>query len=304
MNNSLLIRSLVGGFISVAAFSLTAPATKAAVSDFSPFAVTGMRGLIAGLFCLTYILIRRSPIPRLRTLGALFLVALVGSCGFAGFLAVGLQTVPATHASVFLAMLPLMTAIASQLMLPEKTTRLFWVGAGLGAIISVGFMIHRSYGHMAIGDFFLFISVVCAAWGYIRAAKITREIGGAATMSWIVITGSPLYLALLILGQPDFSRSVSMSSIVALLYLGTISQALGMFLWCWSLSTGYAAIVSQTQVLQPFLSMFASAWLLSEAVEGEILWVTFAVMACVGLSTYAKFTAPKQNPECLATPSL
>lgn len=282
---SLYLKSLLGGILSVAAFSLTAPATKIAVQDFSPFAVTGIRGLIAGIFCLGYLAIRRSPVPSVPTLWGLFSIAAIGSCGFAGFLALGLQTVPAVHASVFLAMLPLTTAIWSRALLPEMTTRRFWVGAGLGATLSMGFMIRRSYGHLAIGDMYLFLSILCAAWGYVRAAKFTRTLGGAVTMSWIVVTGSPLYLTLLLLGHPDFSHLPSPSSVVALLYLGMVSQSLGMFLWCWSLSTGYAASVSQTQTVQPFLSLFASALLLGEAVPGEIVWVTAGVLACVALST-------------------
>lgn len=294
---SLFTKSLIGGVISVAAFSLTAPATKLAVVDFSPLAVTGIRGLIAGVFCLIYLGIRRAPIPDGKTLLTLFSVAVVGSCGFAGFLALGLMSVPAVHASVFLAMLPLFTAIMSRIALPEPTSRLFWFGAGMGTLISLGFMAHRSYGHLAVGDVYLLISVLAAAWGYVRAAKVTRRLGGAATMSWIVVTGSPLYLTLLLLGQPDFSHLPSTSSIVALLYLGTISQSLGMFLWCWSLSTGFAATVSQTQMVQPFLSMFAAALLLGEAVPMELIWVTGAVLVCVGISTYAKMRKPSLSRE-------
>lgn len=289
---SLFTKSVIGGAISVAAFSLTAPATKLAVVDFSPLAVTGIRGLTAGVFCLTYLLWRRATIPDAATLWSLFTVAIVGSCGFAGFLALGLQTVPSVHASVFLAMLPLFTAIMSRIALPEPTSRLFWVGAGLGTAVSLGFMVSRSYGHLAVGDVYLLISVLAAAWGYVRAAKVTRRLGGAATMSWIVVTGAPLYLTLMLLGRPDFTHLPSTSSIVALLYLGTVSQSLGMFLWCWSLSTGYAATVSQTQMLQPFLSMFASALILGEAIPLELIWVTSAVLVCVGISTYAKMRRP------------
>jgi drug/metabolite transporter (DMT)-like permease len=290
--NKLLWRSMVGGAIAVVSFSLTAPATKVAIAQFSPLAVTGIRGLVAGLFCLCFLLIRRSPIPARSTLAILFAVAAIGSAGFSTFLALGLQTVPATHASVFLAMLPLATAILSQAMLAENTPRLFWFGAVLGTTISVAFMLHRANGQVAIGDIYLLISILSAAWGYVRLAKTTRQLGGATTMSWVVVLGSPIYATLLWFGRPEAGLEITPASIVALLYLGTVSQSLGMFLWCWSLSTGYAALVSQTQVVQPFLSMFAAALLLGETVEPELIWVTTAVMACVGISTYAKLRRP------------
>jgi len=288
MPNRVLTRSLIGGFVSVAAFSLTAPATKVAVSSFSPLAVTGMRGLIAGIFCLGYLLMRRGPIPPSRTLFSLFTVALIGSCGFSGFLALGLQTVPAAHASVFLAMLPLMTAIFSKLYFVEKTSGLFWFSAVLGGLISAVFLASRSHGSLAVGDAYLLLAVLSAAWGYVVAAKHTKVLGGASTMSWIVVTGSPLYALLLVLGEPDFSRVVSADSIVALLYLGMISQSLGMFLWCWSLSTGHATLVSQTQIIQPLLSLVAAAFLLGESVGPDLIWITLALIGCVALATYAQ----------------
>jgi len=293
--NNLMWRSLAGGIISVVAFSLTAPATKLAVASFTPFAVTGMRGLIAGIFCLAYLAWKRGPVPDSKTLGSLFLVGAVGAVGFSVLLALGLQTVPATHASVFLAMLPLLTAMMSQWMLRESTSPLFWLGAVSGAAISMGFMIARSHGHLAIGDVYLFAAVLSAAWGYVRVAKYTRVMGGARTMSWLVVSCSPIFLTLLIYGRPDWSRPISMESVVALLYLGPVSQSLGMFLWCWSLSTGYAALVSQTQMIQPFLSLFAAAILLGEKLEPEIAWVVTAVMACVAISTWAKVRRPKMN---------
>jgi len=286
-------RSLAGGIVSVVAFSLTAPATKLAVASFSPFAVTGMRGLIAGIFCLAYLAWKRGGVPDRKTLGSLFMVGAVGAAGFSVLLALGLQTVPATHASVFLAMLPLLTAMMSQWMLRESTSPLFWFGAVGGAVISMGFMIARSHGHLAIGDVYLFTAVLAAAWGYVRVAKYTRVMGGARTMSWLVVSCSPIFLALLFYGRPDWSQPISTESVVALLYLGTISQSLGMFLWCWSLSTGYAALVSQTQMIQPFLSLFAAAFLLGEKLEPEIAWVLTAVMACVAISTWAKVRRPK-----------
>lgn len=192
-------------------------------------------------------------------------------------------------------MLPLLTAMMSQWMLRESTSPLFWFGAVGGAVISMGFMIARSHGHLAIGDVYLFTAVLTAAWGYVRVAKYTRVMGGARTMSWLVVSCSPIFLALLIYGRPDWSQPVSTESVVALLYLGTISQSLGMFLWCWSLSTGYAALVSQTQMIQPFLSLFAAALLLGEKLEPEIAWVVTAVMACVAISTWAKVRRPKIN---------
>jgi drug/metabolite transporter (DMT)-like permease len=300
--NKLLWRSFFGGVIAVVSFSLTAPATKVAVAQFSPLAVTGIRGLIAGLFCLVFLVAKRSAFPTPRTMALLFSVAAIGSAGFSTFLALGLQTVPATHASVFLAMLPLATAILSQILLAEKTPRLFWVGALLGTSISVVFMLHRAHGNVAVGDVYLLIAILAAAWGYVILAKTTRQLGGATTMSWVVVLGSPIYGTLLWIGQPPAGLEVTRSSLIALLYLGTVSQSLGMFLWCWSLSTGYAALVSQTQVLQPFLSMFAAAVLLGETVEPELVWVTTAVMACVGLSTYATLRKCVESTEKIQTP--
>ena len=302
MNNRILWQSMAGGIISVIAFSLTAPATKVAVSDFTPLAVTGMRGLIAGLFCIGYLIWKRNPIPSRSILMNLFAVAAVGSAGFSTFLALGLQTVSATHATVFLAVMPLATALLSQVMMKEKTSPLFWFGAFGGAAVSFAYMVNRSHGHIAIGDVFLLISVLAAAWGYVRVAQYTKILGGISAMSWLLVVGSPIFATLLFIGTRNgftLDGDVSTGSLLSLLYLGTVSQSLGMFLWCWSLSTGFASVVSQTQMIQPFLSLMAAHLLLGEPFESDALWVTALVMVCVAISTYARVNAGRR-PHALA----
>ncbi len=291
-DNALLWKSFLAGIVAVASFSLTAPATKVAIHAFSPLAVTGIRGLLAGLFCIGFLLWKRKPVPSKKVLAELFAVAVFGSAGFSACLALGLQTVPASHAAVFLAMLPLATAIFSQVSMGEQTTPLFWVGAISGAAVSSAFMIHRAHGQIGAGDVFLVLSVLFAAWGYVRVAKVSRQLGGARAMSWVVVLGAPIYTLLLYLGKPDWSVPLSTESVVALIYLGTVSQSLGMFLWCWSLSTGYATLVSQTQMVQPFLSILAAFFFLGEAFNGDLFLVAGLVLACVALSTWAKVHRP------------
>ena len=50
-------------------------------------------------------------------------------------------------------------------------------------------------------------------------------------------------------------------------YVGVFSMFLGFFAWYRGLALGGIAVVGQTQLLQPFLTLFASALLLGEALD-------------------------------------
>jgi drug/metabolite transporter (DMT)-like permease len=58
---------------------------------------------------------------------------------------------------------------------------------------------------------------------------------------------------------------------------------LGFFAWYRGLAAGGIAAVGQIQLLQPFLTIFASAWLLGESIDPGTFAAAAAVVASIAI---------------------
>ncbi|MCF6300946.1 MAG: DMT family transporter [Proteobacteria bacterium] len=67
------------------------------------------------------------------------------------------------------------------------------------------------------------------------------------------------------------------------LYLALVSQLFGFFVWYKGLALGGIARVSQTQLVQPFITLFASALFLGEVIDIETMIFVFLVVSSVWL---------------------
>ena len=74
-----------------------------------------------------------------------------------------------------------------------------------------------------------------------------------------------------------------MVSWLGFLYVMLISQFLAFIPWYRGLALGGIAHVGQTQLLQPFLTILASAWVLGEGGDGWTWLVAVLVVAIVAL---------------------
>ena len=103
---------LIYGFLGVVGFSLTLPATRAAVIDLDPMFVGLGRGLVAAILAAFTLRFTHQPIPSKQQFRSLLVVGLGVVLGFPVLSAWAMQQVPAAHGAVVLGLLPLATAIA------------------------------------------------------------------------------------------------------------------------------------------------------------------------------------------------
>src|ERR1700761_5044241 len=106
---------LLLGFVGMAIFGGTLPATRIAVSAIDPFAVTALRTAIAGLCSLALLIVLRRPLPPRRLWPQLAIAMLCVSVLFPLLMAMAMQTVDASHGGVVLGILPIATALVAVL---------------------------------------------------------------------------------------------------------------------------------------------------------------------------------------------
>jgi drug/metabolite transporter (DMT)-like permease len=272
---------LLWGFLGVVIFGATLPATRAAVMDMAPWFVTMGRAAIAGLIALAVLLILRRKLPP-RNVWLDIVIASVCLCaGFPGFVALAMQTVPASHGGVVLGILPLATAIFGAIFVGDRPSPAYWVCGVIGAALVVIFAVRDADMSLSLGDIYLFAAVVLSAIGYVFSARVGRIMPGWEVISWAVIVALPFTVPVALWLQPADWAAVRPSAWIGFAYVTLMSQYIGFFAWNAGLAMGGVARVSQVQLLQTFVTLVVSAVVLGEHIDGVTLLFAIAVVGVV-----------------------
>ena len=280
------------GVIGVTVFAITLPMTRLATGtqaapQLSPWFVTVGRAALAGLLSAVFLLATRSPLPRPHHWKPLGMAMLGNAVGYPLLLGYALRVVTASHAAVITALLPLVTAAVAALVLHQRARLGFWVCAVAGSLLVVAFSVLRASQHgggfgFEWADLLLVGAVIAASFGYIYGAKVTPSLGAERVICWVCVMALPVTLPATLLMWPQ--QAVATSAWVGFVYVGVFSMWIGFFAWYRGLALGGALRVSQTQLLQPFLSILAAIPLLGEALDLVTLGFAAAVVSTVVLS--------------------
>lgn len=275
----------INGFIGVAIFAGSLPATRIAVIGFSPEFLTTVRALIAGFIGLMCLLLLKQTKPNFQQFKSLTIVALGVVIGFPLFTALALQSVTSSHAIVFVGLLPLATAIFAVLRGGEKPNLQFWLFAILGSTCVMGYMFYQNQNfNLNIGDFYMLIAVISCGLGYAEGGKLSKDLGGWQVISWALVITLPLMSIGTIYYFPNNFNAVQTAQILGLIYVSVFSMWLGFLFWYKGLAQGGIAKVGQIQLLQPFIGFYFSYLLLNEKIDLSMIVVCIATIICVALA--------------------
>lgn len=254
------------GLLGVVGFSLTLPATRAAVADLHPLFVGLGRELVAAALAGPLLWATRQRLPTASQLRVLLLVIAGVVLGFPIFTAIAMGKTDASHGAVVLGLLPMATAMAGFVLNHERPSPRFWLAAAIGSATVIGYALSAGAGRFQAADLALLVAVVAGAIGYCAGARLAREMGAWQVICWAVVVAAPVLLP--IVGLVAWSRGVSASPAAwtGFAYVSVVSAFLGFFAWYRGLSVGGVARVSQVMLLQPFFTLGFSAVLLAERV--------------------------------------
>lgn len=278
---------LAYGFLGVLMFSLTLPATRVAVAGLDPIVVGLGRAIVAAGLAAGLLKVTGQPRPASRHWVSLLVIAAGVVVGFPLLSAWAMRSLPASHGAIILGILPLATAVAGVLRTGDRPSPIFWVWSSLGSAVVVLFAVLTGGGHIQIGDFALLGAVVSAAIGYAEGGRLSRELGGWQTICWALVLSAPFLTVPVALTIAQAGLHASWQSWLGFGYVSLFSMFLGFFAWNHGLAIGGVARVSQVQLLQPFLTLFASALLLHEQMTWFTVGTAFVVVALVALGRKA-----------------
>ena len=296
---------MLWGLLAVASFSLTLPATRAAVGSLDVGFVAIGRGICAGLAAAAILWATRQPVPARRDLLALIGVAAGVVLGFPFLTSLAMTQVPASHGAVVVGLLPLSTAVAGAVFAGERPSYGFWLASLAGTAVLLAFVLSGTRLTMAPADIELMGAVFFGACGYALGGRLAVRLGGWQVICWaLVVSLPPLFVAATLL--VEWPRNpVPISAWVGFAYLALVSQLIGFFAWYRGLAMGGIARVSQTQALQLFMTLAASAVLLGERIEPRVLAYGVAVAAIVAVGARLRIdrtASPVANVRPATTP--
>jgi drug/metabolite transporter (DMT)-like permease len=268
---------LAWGFAGVAAFSLTLPATRAAVGHLDPTFVGLGRAIVAATLAAIALAVARAPRPTGRQWRDLAIVALGVVVGFPLLSAWAMRQVPASHGAVLTGLLPLATAGAAAWLAHERPGPRFWRWAGFGSAVVVAFALWQGGGAPHAADLLLVGAVVAAGIGYAKGATLSRALGGWQVISWALLLAAPLLVVPTWMAADARTLDAPWTAWAGFAYVSVVSMYLGFFAWYRGLAQGGIAAVGQVQLLQPFLTLVASGLLLGEGLDP----LTFVAAALV-----------------------
>ena len=277
------------GVLGVAFFAVTLPMTRLATGtaeapQLSPGFVTLGRAALAGVLSVIFLVAPRSPRPAPPHWKPLGLAVLGNAVGYPLLLGYALRVVTASHAAVITALLPLVSAMVAAWVLHQRARLGFWVCAVVGSLLVVVFSVLRAqqHGHgfgLEWADLLLVGAVIAASFGYIYGSQVTPALGAERVICWVCAMALPVTLPATFVLWPQ--QPVAASAWAGFVYVGVFSMWIGFFAWYRGLALGGALRVSQTQLLQPVLSILASIPLLGEPLDVVTLGFAAAVVATV-----------------------
>ena len=279
---------LLLGMLGIVAFSFSFPSAKLALDGFDPWLVAFGRAAVAGLLAVAYVTAVRAPRPTASQWRRLAIVATGVIVGYPLFTSLALVTSDAAHGAVVIAVLPAATALAAVVRAGERPGPAFWLAAAAGLAIVLAFVLVQAEGAITAADACLLIGTALCALGYAEGGALSRELGGARTISWALVLSLPLTIpvtlgvALLVPPDPDAVAWFGFG------YQAVVSMFLGFFAWYAGLARGGVARVGQVQLSQPLLTLLLAALVLGEHVGPGTFVTALAVLATVVVTQRAR----------------
>lgn len=271
------------GVLGMLGFSGTLVATRVAVQDFSPLAITSGRIVIAALLAaVTLVVLRKTTLPERRLLPGLIWMGLGLAVGYPFFLALALEQVPAVHGAVVTGLAPAATAIIAVLRTGERPPLGFWIACAIGFSAVLFFAIDAGGGHLSLADGWLFLALLSLGWAYVEGGRVSAELGGTTALSWAMLLLAPFAAVPFVWSMTDVSlATVAWSSWAGFAYAGVVSMFLASVFWYRGLAAGGIARIGQINLLLPLAALVWSALLLGEEITTTAVVCAVVVFAAM-----------------------
>jgi drug/metabolite transporter (DMT)-like permease len=277
-------KGMLYGFLGVLAFGLTLPAVRYVIDYFDPLFIALGRAVVAGIVALILLVLSKQPLPNKKQGLQLVVIALGVVIGFPVLSTWAMQTVPASHGGVVLGIAPLATAVVGVLISNDRPSTGFWLAGIAGSVMVVIYSLQSGGGVFQLGDIALLGAILSAAIGYAMGGQLSKALGGWQVICWALVISLPFISVPAWQYMPTNMAQIPNNIWLGFLYLALVSQLFAFFVWNKGLALGGVARVSQTQLVQPFVTIIASVLLLNETLDTATIVFALLVVSTVAIS--------------------
>jgi drug/metabolite transporter (DMT)-like permease len=288
-HESIPVSGIALGVVAVVMFSGTVPATRIAVESIDPIAVGVGRSVLGALIAIGYLVAVRAPWPARSQMPGILVVALGAAVGFGWFSAEALRTLSATHGSVVIGILPMLTAVFGALRTGARPRPLFWIATAAGTAVVVVYAAASSRSRaIGTGDAYLFGALICAAAAYAEGGRLARTMPGGQVIAWALVAALPVSVPLTAAALWNSPFEPTAASVEAVAYMAVFSVFVGMVLWYRAMGRAGVPRVSSIQLGQPLLSVVWSWLLIGEPIQAATIAAAILVLVCVATAQKAR----------------
>ena len=278
----------------VVIFGGSAVATRVAVSAIPAIDVAILRTVIGGLVALPLALALRIPLPQKKA--QRWLLLLSGFCAFIAFpllFTIGVSRTSANHATMILAILPVLTGAIAMAWDRQRPGSNWWLGCAMafsGEVLLLYDPAAATTRASLAGDLLVWLSTLFASLGYVAGARLQRSgYSSRGTTFW----GVCLFALLLFPCAPFLLDFDGLRAAGAWAWSGLLYQAIGVtivayILWYHALGTGGIARIGLFQFLQPVSGVVLAYIILAEVLSLIFLLASAIILLGVGLAFRAK----------------
>ena len=246
---------------------------KSALAELPPIAFTSIRFALAATVLLVVCRWREGSIllPR-RDMAQLAVLGLIGFAIYQGLWTTALGQTTAADSALLIASTPVITALIAAAIGSDRLTPLMLAGAlvsfaGVGVVVLAGS--DAALGSRAVGNILTLVAAACWAVYVAFGAPVLRRHSPLRTTTVTVMFGT---LFLLPFGALDYASGQphpSLASLLAVLYAGLVSVAIGNVVQFWGVQKLGPTHAANFQFLVPALAVILAAAFLGEQIRPE-----------------------------------
>ena len=274
---------LAYGAFGVMVFSLTLPATRMALTGLDPVFVGLGRAVVAACLSIVLLVVTRQPIPSWRFVPNFIAVASGGIIGFPLLSSLAMRDASASYGAVIIGLMPLATALFGVWRGGERANWQFWICAIAGSGLVMTFALTSGTGSISFADVALLGSVITASFSYAEGTVLARIFGSWQVICWSLVIVFPCLLPIVLHHAPASFTAISGGAWLGFFYVSLFSMFIGFLAWYRGLFLGGIAKIGQLQLMQPFLTIVASSFLLQEPLTFSTSGFASGVILCVAL---------------------
>lgn len=247
--------SLLYAFGTVLLWASAFVLTKVALAYFSASALGVLRYLVASIFLLAVVLIKRIGLPQLRDIPKFFLSGVMGFTLYMITFNEASRSLSAATGSIIIATAPIMTAILARGIFKEKIRPLGWLAIGIEFAGILILTLWNGIVSVNTGIFWMIGAALCISGYNLLQRYYTLKYTAFQSTTYSIFAGTALLLFYLPEAIPQM-MAVPVKEIIVLLFLGIFPSTIAYIWWSKALSLAKkTSDVTNFMFVTPLLAM-------------------------------------------------